>query len=145
MARKKKDVEYELDYTKRGHTGLIWWVSKRFFKLNRLKNKEMYSDKYTKTILNVMTFKECEVIYQLPKGTCQRDYDNGKMKKSNVRKSFSTGLITLNESVRLYENYWTDRANKNEKHLYSSLDGNKMTEHEYFIYALGQAKGDKEK
>ncbi|WP_239704931.1 hypothetical protein [Mammaliicoccus sp. E-M24] len=144
MARKKKGIEHDLDYTKRGSTGLIWWVSKRFFKLNRLKNNKYRVDKITKPLLSVLTFKECEIIYQLPKGTCQRDYDNGKMRESNVRKSYSTGLITVNESIRLYENYWTERAKLNEKHLYLGLDGNKMTEQEYYIYTLGQAKDDKE-
>lgn len=136
MYKRSKGYDYKLDYTKRSEQGLLWWVFKRFNKLNRMKNNEYDITKYNRSLLNVLTFKECEIIYQLPKGTCQRDYDNGKMKSRSVRKSYSTYLITVKESVRLYENYWTERANKNEKHLHISFDGQKLSEHEYFILTL---------
>lgn len=128
MARPKKD---KVKNHQRGSTGLLYEHQDRYFKLLRIKNDG--NAKFSPALQNVVTFKEAEIIFKLPYNTIVQDYKNGLMRKSQVRKSANTYLITLKEAKNLYENYWTTRAAKNVSHLYSSLDGKKMSEDEYFI------------
>lgn len=113
--------------------GMRWEPFQRFTKLHYLKNKHINFFKLRKSLTQVMTFKECEIIYQLPANTCVRDFKSGLMKAAEVRKSYTTYLLTTNEAMRLYENYHTERAHKDERHLYSGFDGKKMSEKEFII------------
>lgn len=119
---------------KESKLGISWIPSKRYVKLNIIKNELSYFHKYFSKPLNqVMTFKECEVIYQLPPNTVIQDYNNNRLNKKHVRKSYSTYLITMKEAEKQYRDYWTQRALYDNKHLYTELNGNKMTETEYLI------------
>lgn len=128
--RKKSSVN---DFKRSDTNNMLWGYFQRFTKINRIKNKNIDFFKINKLLLNVMTFKECEIVYQLPRNTCVRDYTNGVMSLKHVRKSMTTYIITISEAQRLYENYWTERAHKNESHLYSGYDGKKLTEKEFVI------------
>lgn len=122
----------ELDNSKRSkETNLLWRVHKRQRKLNSIKNDDK-TDFYH-SLNEVMTFKECEIIFQLPKNTCVQDFKRGITKHNHVRKSGDTYLITKKEAIRLYEKYWTQRALRDQSHLYLSYDGKKMTQEEFNI------------
>lgn len=90
-------------------------------------------DSFHKALKEVMTFRECEIVFMLPEGTCARDLRNGKFKSSRIRKSGGTYLITVKECIRLYEDYWTQRALFDESYLYSGYDGKRMTETEFLL------------
>lgn len=123
-----------VDNFKRSETNnMLWEYFQRFTKINRLKNNGFEFFKLNNALLNVMTFKECEIVYKLPTNTCVRDYKNGVMNMKHVRKSVTTYLITISEAQKLYERYWTDRAHKNDSHLYSGYEGKKLTEKEFVI------------
>lgn len=127
MKYKKKDF---VDDFKRSSNGLLWEVFKRFNTLNKAHNGVYV---FNKKLHEVMTFKECEIIYQLPENTCHRDYKRGLFNQKHVRKSANTFLITSSEAMKHYENYWENRAFKDHRHLYSGYDGKKMTEMEFLI------------
>ena len=57
-----------------GHKRMKWEPFQRFTKLHDLKNKHINFFKLRKSLTQVMTFKECEIIYQLPANTCVRDF-----------------------------------------------------------------------
>ncbi|MCQ9301395.1 hypothetical protein QUD12_04420 [Staphylococcus hyicus] len=115
---------------KRGSTGLLWEHQNRFHEYIRILNG---SSNYSSILKKVMTFKEVEIVFKLPHNTVIQDFKKGIFKKTTVRKSGNTYLITLHEAKRHYEDYWSTRAKKNISHLYSSYDGKKMSEDEYFI------------
>ncbi len=122
---------------KRSKNGLLWEFFKRWNKLNKIKNNRT---QFNNVLMEVMTFKECEIVYKLPAKTCERDLKNNKININHVRKSGNTYILTNKEAKRLYENYWTDRAYTNDSHLYSGFDGKKMTETEFLIKYGGQYK-----
>lgn len=127
MKYKKKDFVEDF---KRSSYNLAWEVQKRFNTLNKF-NNEIYV--FNRSLHDVITFKECEIIYQLPENTCHRDYKRGLFNVKHVRKSVNTFLITSKEAQKHYEDYWDKRAHKDQRHLYSGYDGKKMTEAEFLI------------
>lgn len=58
-------------------------------------------------IYHVTTAREIEQEYGLPVGSVRRDLSRGKFRKSEVRKSGSTWLITKREAARVYKNELT--------------------------------------
>ena len=108
-----------------------WEPFQRFTKLHDLKINTLIF-KLRKSLTQVMTFKECEIIYQLPANTCVRDFKSGLMKAAEVRKSYTTYLLTTSEAMRLYENYHTERAHKTNA-IYTVALTVKMSEKEFII------------
>lgn len=126
---KYKKIRVAEDF-KRANNGWLWEVFKRYTTLNKSINNQTV---FNKKLQEVLTFKECEIIYQLPENTCHRDYKRGLFNHNHVRKSANTYLITSAEAMRQYEDYWEKRAKKDVRHLYSGYDGKKMTESEFLI------------
>lgn len=58
-------------------------------------------------LYQVTTAKEIEQEYGLPEGSVRRDISRGKFRKSEVRKSGSTWLISWREAKRVYKDELT--------------------------------------
>jgi hypothetical protein len=56
-------------------------------------------------LYEVVTPAEIEEMFSLPEGSVRRDISRGKFRRSEIRKSGSTWLITLREAKRVYNNY----------------------------------------
>ncbi|EHP0496290.1 hypothetical protein KND99_000290 [Staphylococcus pseudintermedius] len=103
----------------------------RMVKLSKLHNQNRKA--FAPELRDSVTFKEAEIIFKLPPNTITRDYSRGLVNPNRVRKSVGVWLISLREAKKLYESYWNRRARENKSHLYSSLDGIKMSEIEYYV------------
>lgn len=126
----KKKIERDRK-KKEGNSLFSSYFLRRFNKLNKINNDNRKD--FHNSLNQVLTFKECEIIYQLPKNTCVQDYNRGVTRSNQVRKSHKTFLITVQECERLYKNYWTQRARVDQSHLFLNYDGEKMTENEFKI------------
>lgn len=138
MAKKKKESKRKftpyrlLDVSfKRGKTGMYYEHQDRYFEYMGIKNEGRV--KFYSPLMDVLTFKEAEIIFKLPRNTIVQDYKSGHISPGKVRKSANTYLIPLKYAQQIYEDYWQTRARKNISHLYSGYDGKKMSEAEYFI------------
>lgn len=58
-------------------------------------------------LYDVTTSKEIEQEYKLPEGSVRRDLSRNKFRKSEIRKSGSTWLITKREAKRVYKDELT--------------------------------------
>jgi|SRR5690625_5130858 len=58
-------------------------------------------------LYQVTTAKEIEQEYNLPEGSVRRDLSRDRFRKSEVRKSGSTWLITKREAKRVYKGEFT--------------------------------------
>lgn len=65
-------------------------------------------------LYQVTTAKEIEEKYGLPEGSVRRDISRGRFRKSEVRKSGSTWLITKREAKRIYKGEFTMIRVKND-------------------------------
>jgi len=58
-------------------------------------------------LYEVVTANEIEEMFSLPEGSVRRDISRGKFRKSEIRKSGSTWLITKREAIRVYKGEFT--------------------------------------
>lgn len=65
-------------------------------------------------LYDVTTAKEIEETYGLPEGSVRRDLSRDRFRKSEVRKSGSTWLITKREAKRIYKGELTMINVKND-------------------------------
>ncbi|APC46517.1 hypothetical protein [Aeribacillus phage AP45] len=56
-------------------------------------------------LYDVVTPAEVEEMFSLPEGSVRRDLRRSKFRRSEIRKSGSTWLITLREAKRVYQGY----------------------------------------
>ncbi|MEK3645803.1 helix-turn-helix domain-containing protein [Aeribacillus sp. FSL M8-0235] len=60
-------------------------------------------------LYQVVTPAEVEEMFSLPEGSVRRDLRREKFRKSEIRKSGATWLITLREAKRVYSEEYEDR------------------------------------
>ena len=56
-------------------------------------------------LYDVVTPAEVEEMFSLPEGSVRRDLRRGKFRRSEIRKSGATWLITLREAKRVYQDH----------------------------------------
>jgi len=56
-------------------------------------------------LYDVVTPAEVEEMFSLPEGSVRRDVRRGKFRRSEIRKSGATWLITLREAKRVYQDH----------------------------------------